>query len=157
MNDNRITTPFGAQSTAAEVIAPPKTSSPAPATSRCSSHRSISRTRHPSRSSSPVGHISGNIDFDDIHFQRRPYDPWQAYGQSKTANVLFGVEAGTRWAADGITANALNPGRIPVTNLSRYVGDVADAPASFEPNSTAVSWKNLEQGAATSVLLAASP
>jgi NAD(P)-dependent dehydrogenase (short-subunit alcohol dehydrogenase family) len=106
---------------------------------------------------SSVGHINGNIDFDDIHFQRRPYDPWQAYGQSKTANVLFAVEASTRWAADGITANALNPGRIPVTNLSRHVGDVSNAPASFEPNSTAVSWKNPEQGAATSVLLAASP
>jgi NAD(P)-dependent dehydrogenase (short-subunit alcohol dehydrogenase family) len=106
---------------------------------------------------SSVGHINGNIDFDDIHFQRRPYDPWQAYGPSKTANVLFAVEASTRWAADGIAANALNPGRIPVTNLSRHVGDVSNAPASFEPNSTAVSWKNPEQGAATSVLLAASP
>jgi NAD(P)-dependent dehydrogenase (short-subunit alcohol dehydrogenase family) len=106
---------------------------------------------------SSVGHLNGNVDFDDIHFERRPYDRWTAYGQSKTANVLFAVEADRRWAADGIRVNALNPGRIPSTNLSPHIGDVANAPASFEPDSTAVSWKNAEQGAATSVLLAASP
>ncbi|MCU1645255.1 MAG: short-chain dehydrogenase/reductase [Nocardia sp.] len=106
---------------------------------------------------SSVGHLNGQIVFDDIHFQRRPYDPWEAYGQSKTANILFAVEAAERWAADGITVNALNPGRIPATNLSRHIGEVQSAPASFEPNSTAVSWKTPVQGAATSVLLATSP
>ncbi|BCJ33964.1 oxidoreductase [Actinocatenispora thailandica] len=106
---------------------------------------------------SSVGHINGNVDFDDLNFDRRPYDPWLAYGQSKTANVLFAIEAAKRWAADGITANALNPGRITGTNLSRHIGDIANAPASFEPTSTDVSWKTIEQGAATSVLLAGSP
>jgi NAD(P)-dependent dehydrogenase (short-subunit alcohol dehydrogenase family) len=106
---------------------------------------------------SSVGHVNGEVDFDDIHFQRRPYDAWTAYGQSKTANILFAVEANKRWAADGITVNALNPGRIPGTNLSRHIEGLQSAPASFEANSTAVSWKNVEQGAATSVLLAASP
>jgi len=106
---------------------------------------------------SSVGHINGDVDFDDIHFERRPYDRWAAYGQSKTANVLFAVEANRRWAAEGITVNALNPGRIPGTNLVRHIGDVRNAPASFEPDSTGVSWKTPEQGAATSVLLAASP
>jgi NAD(P)-dependent dehydrogenase (short-subunit alcohol dehydrogenase family) len=106
---------------------------------------------------SSVGHINGDVDFDDVHFVNRPYDPWLAYGQSKTANILFAVEAAKRWAADGITANALNPGRISSTNLGRHIGDVSAAPASFEPGSTAVSWKNIEQGAATSVLLAACP
>jgi NAD(P)-dependent dehydrogenase (short-subunit alcohol dehydrogenase family) len=42
---------------------------------------------------SPVGHLNGQIGFDDIHFERRPYDPWAAYSQSKTANVLFAVGA----------------------------------------------------------------
>ncbi|MDT7639471.1 MAG: hypothetical protein QOC83_3759 [Pseudonocardiales bacterium] len=106
---------------------------------------------------SSVGHINGEVLFDDIHFQRHPYEPWAAYSQSKTANILFAVEASKRWAADRITVNALNPGRIPGTNLSRHIGDVPNAPASFEPNSTGVSWKNPEQGAATSVLLASSP
>lgn len=106
---------------------------------------------------SSVGHLNGQVDFGDIHFERRPYDPWEAYGQSKTANILFAVAAGARWAADGITVNALNPGRIPATKLSRHIGDALSAPAAFEPNSTAVSWKTPEQGAATSVLLATSP
>jgi NAD(P)-dependent dehydrogenase (short-subunit alcohol dehydrogenase family) len=106
---------------------------------------------------SSVGHINGDVDFDDLHFKHRPYDPWLAYGQSKTANILFAVEAAKRWAADRIAVNALNPGRITATNLARYIGDVSAAPASFAPGSTDVSWKTIEQGAATSVLLAASP
>jgi NAD(P)-dependent dehydrogenase (short-subunit alcohol dehydrogenase family) len=103
---------------------------------------------------SSVGHINGEVLFDDINFTARPYDPWQAYSQSKTANVLFAVEAAKRWAPDHITVNALNPGRIVGTNLSRYM---TGSPAAFEPNSTDVSWKTTEQGATTSVLLAASP
>ncbi|GIF99428.1 SDR family NAD(P)-dependent oxidoreductase [Catellatospora citrea] len=106
---------------------------------------------------SSVGHVNSDVDFDDIHFTHRPYDPWLAYGQSKTANILFAVEAAKRWAADGITANALNPGRITGTNLGRHIDGLAAAPASFAPASTDVSWKDAEQGAATSVLLAGSP
>ncbi|MGW1618550.1 SDR family NAD(P)-dependent oxidoreductase [Streptomyces sp. NPDC002172] len=106
---------------------------------------------------SSVGHVNGDIDFDDIGFERRPYDPWAAYSQSKTANVLFTVEAARRWAPDLITVNALNPGRITSTRLGRHVGDISNSPASFGATSTDVSWKNIEQGAATSVLLAASP
>jgi NAD(P)-dependent dehydrogenase (short-subunit alcohol dehydrogenase family) len=106
---------------------------------------------------SSVGHVNGSVDFDDVNFERRPYDAWLAYGQSKTANILFAVEAAKRWAADGIAVNALNPGRITSTNLSRYVGDISAAPTSFEAGSSDVSWKTVEQGAATSVLLAASP
>jgi NAD(P)-dependent dehydrogenase (short-subunit alcohol dehydrogenase family) len=107
---------------------------------------------------SSVGHLNGGVVFDDIHFKRRPYDPWLAYAQSKTANILFAVEANVRWASDGITANALTPGRIR-TNLMRYIGDEQSAgvPAAFEARSTSIPWKTVEQGAATSVLLAASP
>jgi len=106
---------------------------------------------------SSVGHIGGDIDFDDIQFNRRPYEKWTAYGQSKTANILFAVEAARRWAADGISANALNPGRIPSTGLLRYMGDAATQSAAATANSNGVSYKNTEQGAATSTLLAASP
>jgi NAD(P)-dependent dehydrogenase (short-subunit alcohol dehydrogenase family) len=104
---------------------------------------------------SSVGHVNGEVLFDDINFDRHPYDPWAAYSQSKTANVLFTVEAAKRWAADGITVNALNPGRIWSTNLGRHM----DAPpATFDPSGkTGVSEKNIPQGAATSVALAASP
>ena len=62
------------------------------------------RVRHVSLSSR--GHLRSPVVCEDINFSSRPYDPWLAYGQSKTANVLFAVEATRRWAADGITANA---------------------------------------------------
>jgi NAD(P)-dependent dehydrogenase (short-subunit alcohol dehydrogenase family) len=104
---------------------------------------------------SSVGHINGGVLFDDPNFERRPYDPWAAYSQSKTANVLFAVEAAKRWAADRITVNALNPGRISDTGLGRHM---TAAPVAFDPKgSTGVSVKDTAQGAATSVLLAASP
>ena len=106
---------------------------------------------------SSVGHVNADVDFDDINFERRAYDAFEAYGQSKTANVLFSVEAAKRWAKNGIRVNALNPGRITGTNLSRHIGDVSAAPVRFDPASTDVSYKNTEQGAATSTLLAASP
>jgi NAD(P)-dependent dehydrogenase (short-subunit alcohol dehydrogenase family) len=92
-------------------------------------------------------HLMSPVVFDDIHFNYRSYDPWLAYGQSKTANILFAVGATSRWSSGGITANALNPGAIP-TNLQRHVGGMR-TPVDKR--------KTPEQGAATSVLLAASP
>src|ERR1700733_644498 len=67
------------------------------------------------------GHLRSPVMFDDINFTSRPYDPWLAYGQSKTANVLFAVGATNHWSADGITANAVHPGGIMETNLSRHM------------------------------------
>jgi NAD(P)-dependent dehydrogenase (short-subunit alcohol dehydrogenase family) len=104
---------------------------------------------------SSVGHVNGEVLFDDPNFEHHPYDPWAAYSQSKTANILFAVEAAKRWAPDHIAVNALNPGRIWGTGLSRHMDTPPD---SFDPaGATGVSVKNVEQGAATSVLLAASP
>ena len=99
---------------------------------------------------SSTGHQRSPIVFDDINFAFRPYDPWLAYGQSKTANVLFAVEATRRWAADGITANAVMPGGI-FTNLQRHTGGRGTGQTPPEL------MKTLEQGAATSVLVATSP
>jgi NAD(P)-dependent dehydrogenase (short-subunit alcohol dehydrogenase family) len=95
---------------------------------------------------SSSAHLMSPIVFDDIDFAFRPYDPWLAYGQSKTANILFAVGATTRWFRDGITANALMPGAI-ATNLQRYVGGIKTPPERQ---------KTPEQGAATSILLATS-
>jgi NAD(P)-dependent dehydrogenase (short-subunit alcohol dehydrogenase family) len=67
------------------------------------------------------GHLRSPVVFEDINFSSRPYDPLVAYGQSKTAVVLFAVEATRRWADDGITANAVHPGADDTTNLSRYI------------------------------------
>ncbi|WP_101948574.1 SDR family NAD(P)-dependent oxidoreductase [Mycobacterium sp. 3519A] len=98
------------------------------------------------------GHLRSPVVFDDIDYAFRDYDPFGAYGQSKTANVLFAVEATRRWAADGIVANALMPGAI-VTQLGRHV-DMGKAAAAMRGQRAI---KTVEQGAATSVLLAASP
>ncbi|MDX3852689.1 SDR family NAD(P)-dependent oxidoreductase [Streptomyces sp. AK02-01A] len=97
---------------------------------------------------SSSAHLLSPVIFDDPHFAFRPYEPWAAYGQSKTANILFAVEATRRWAADGITANALNPGAI-ATNLQRHVGNRLATPPELR--------KTTQQGAATSVLLATAP
>jgi NAD(P)-dependent dehydrogenase (short-subunit alcohol dehydrogenase family) len=93
-------------------------------------------------------HLNSPVIFDDIDFRDRPYDPALAYAQSKTANVLFAVEATRRWAADGIAVNALNPGAVP-TNLQRHTGGRLLSPPELH--------KTVAQGAATSVLLATSP
>jgi NAD(P)-dependent dehydrogenase (short-subunit alcohol dehydrogenase family) len=105
---------------------------------------------------SSSAHHRSPVVFDDIHFERRPYDPWSAYGQSKTANVLFAVEATRRWAEDGITVNALMPGGIR-TNLQRHVSDEELARLRAAAGGARMMWKTPEQGAATSVLVATSP
>jgi NAD(P)-dependent dehydrogenase (short-subunit alcohol dehydrogenase family) len=105
---------------------------------------------------SSSAHLRSPVVFADIHFREREYEPWAAYGQSKTANVLFAVEATKRWADDGITVNALMPGGIR-TNLQRYVTDEDIARLRAQSGSTVVAWKTPEQGAATSVLVATSP
>ncbi|MEW2381924.1 SDR family NAD(P)-dependent oxidoreductase [Micromonospora sp. NPDC047707] len=106
---------------------------------------------------SSAAHLRSPVVFEDIHFHDRPYEPWAAYGQSKTANVLFAVEATRRWADDGILTNALMPGAIR-TNLQRHITEEELArlrAASGGP--AAPAWKTVEQGAATSVLVATSP
>ncbi|MGW5156527.1 hypothetical protein ACWEPN_13700 [Nonomuraea wenchangensis] len=100
------------------------------------------------------------FDFDDPHFERRPYDPWTAYAQSKTADVLLAVAVARRWAADGIAANAHEPGYVH-TNLQRHVDQATmRAMGAMDDDGNLLTpgyFKTPEQGAATSVLLAASP
>ena len=99
-----------------------------------------------------VGHVRSPVVFEDIQFRSRPYDPWIAYGQSKTANALFAVEGSRRWAGDNITVNAVHPGGI-WTNLVRHIApeDLATLRANADPG-----MKTVEQGASTSVLVATS-
>jgi NAD(P)-dependent dehydrogenase (short-subunit alcohol dehydrogenase family) len=97
---------------------------------------------------SSSGHLLSPVIFDDINFDFRFYDPWAAYGQSKTAVILFAVAANKRWTKDGISVNALNPGAI-ATNLQRHVGGQLKTAKELQ--------KTPEQGAATSILLATSP
>jgi len=66
------------------------------------------------------GHHIAPVDFDDPNYESGEYDKWQAYGRSKTANILFSVALEKRFGARGIHANALHPGGI-VTNLGRHM------------------------------------
>ena len=96
---------------------------------------------------SSSGHLFSPVIFDDLHFDFVPYDPYLAYGQSKTATALLAVGVTARWAADGITANAVMPGAI-ATKLQRHTGGLRTPPERQ---------KTPEQGAATTVFAATSP
>src|SRR5882757_4260999 len=71
-----------------------------------------------------AGHRFANVDLEDPNFERTPYDPWVAYGRSKTANILFAVEFDLRHRDRGIRAAAVHPGGIQ-TELGRHM-DPAD-------------------------------
>ena len=109
---------------------------------------------------SSSGHAASPVRFDDLFFARDGYDPGLAYGQSKTANVLFAVEATRRWADDGITADALMPGGI-WTPLQRHWSAEQRAAAERQSRQAEAAglfhMKSTAQGAATSVFLATSP
>src|SRR6201981_2628765 len=106
---------------------------------------------------SSLGHRYSNVDLDDPNFERAPYDPWVAYGRSKTANILFAVAFDRRHRDQGVRASAVHPGVIH-TELARHVdaGQIqkiveqrnqqlaAEGKAPFQ-------WKTIPQGAATSV------
>lgn len=105
---------------------------------------------------SSSAHGLSPVVFDDLFFEKRPYEPMQAYGQSKTANVLFAVEASRRWVGDGIRANAVMPGGV-WTNVQRFwQPEVLDA-AKASALASGLTLKTPEQGAATAVFVATSP
>ncbi|WP_018331791.1 SDR family NAD(P)-dependent oxidoreductase [Actinomycetospora chiangmaiensis] len=104
---------------------------------------------------SSSAHLRLPVLFDDLAFSFVEYNPWIGYAQSKTANVLFAVEATRRWADDGITVNALMPGGI-ATGLQRHV-DMEALMAVRRAAGASAELKTVEQGASTSVLCAVSP
>jgi NAD(P)-dependent dehydrogenase (short-subunit alcohol dehydrogenase family) len=99
---------------------------------------------------SSAGHRFSPVVLDDVNFERTPYDAWQAYGRSKTANILFAVELDRRGRNAGQRACAVHPGTV-VTELGRHLteetlGALAAARAGQE-----TVWKSPAVGAATSV------
>jgi len=106
---------------------------------------------------SSSGHRMSDVDLDDPNFETTPYDPWAAYGRSKTANILFAVEFDRRHQGRGVRATAIHPGGIQ-TELGRHM-----APGELEAlvermNETQRAqglpgweFKSIPQGAATSV------
>jgi NAD(P)-dependent dehydrogenase (short-subunit alcohol dehydrogenase family) len=107
------------------------------------------------------GHRYSHIDFADPDFERRPYDKWIAYGQSKTANALFAVQLDAIGMEAGVRAFAVHPGWIAGTNLGRFMTD--QELASFKgmsaanPQNGPYRMKSVPEGAATSVWAATSP
>jgi NAD(P)-dependent dehydrogenase (short-subunit alcohol dehydrogenase family) len=106
---------------------------------------------------SSSGHRYSNVDLEDPNFERSPYDPWVAYGRSKTANILFAVAFDKRHRRRGVRSAAVHPGGIR-TELGRHLDPsqlegivdqinqqlVAEGKPSFQ-------WKTIPQGASTSV------
>ena len=106
---------------------------------------------------SSSGHRFSNVDLNDPNFETTPYEPFLAYGRSKTANILFAVEFDRRHRERGVRATAVHPGGI-ATELARYMPDGAieawfqqiqeQRAAAGEPP---FEFKSISEGAATSV------
>ena len=100
------------------------------------------------------GHRRGGIDFDDPQFERRPYDKWVAYGQSKTANALFALALDARGEPHRVRAFSVHPGAA-LTDLMRSLSPEEQKAAIAAARSSG--FKTVEQCAATSVWCATSP
>ncbi|MFJ3956369.1 SDR family NAD(P)-dependent oxidoreductase [Arthrobacter sp. NPDC090010] len=103
---------------------------------------------------SSAGHFTSGIRWADVHFASEPYDPWLAYGQSKSANALFAAELAERGGKIGVQAFSVHPGNI-MTPLQRHLTveeqiALGWADASGAPN-PALKLKTPEQGASTAV------
>jgi NAD(P)-dependent dehydrogenase (short-subunit alcohol dehydrogenase family) len=102
------------------------------------------------------GHLRSAMRWDDPHFRdESTYEKWTAYGQSKTANILFTVELERRLADQGIHAYALHPGVI-FTELSRHLTEEDLATLGKRLPAAGVARKTVEAGAATTVWAATS-
>jgi NAD(P)-dependent dehydrogenase (short-subunit alcohol dehydrogenase family) len=105
-----------------------------------------------------AAHRISGIRWDDLQFERDPYDKWQAYGQSKTANSLFAVQLDQLGQDQGVRAFAVHPGGI-MTPLQRHLSREEMQASGWidEDGKVLVQFKTPEQGAATSVWAATSP
>ncbi len=111
---------------------------------------------------SSLAHKRGAVNLDDPHFHGRDYEKWTAYGQAKTANALFARHLDKLTAPFGIRAFSVHPGGIS-TNLGRYLSKeeiavmIARSKGEKVEGAPAITWKSVEQGAATTIWAATSP
>jgi len=113
-------------------------------------------------------HATAGIDFEDPNFDRRQYDPWDAYGQSKTANALFALELERRVGPKGVHCYSVHPGMI-MTELGRHMTPEmieqmqarskarAEDAGQEPPSDLMAMFKPVEAGAATQVWAATAP
>ena len=106
---------------------------------------------------SSVANKLGGVNFDDINGEKN-YDKWLAYGQSKTANILFAKQLNKLYASEGIQAFALHPGGI-MTNLQKHMPIEEQRAFGFFKEDGTINdvFKDVEQGASTSVYAALAP
>jgi NAD(P)-dependent dehydrogenase (short-subunit alcohol dehydrogenase family) len=102
---------------------------------------------------SATGHYYSDVDFDDINFKERSYDPWIAYGQSKTACALLALALTKQYASQGVVSNAVNAGYSIMTGLQKYMSEEEKLARGWidkegKPNPV---FKTVEQGASTTV------
>jgi NAD(P)-dependent dehydrogenase (short-subunit alcohol dehydrogenase family) len=97
-----------------------------------------------------AGHRFGAVDLDDPNFEHQPYEPWVAYGRSKTANVLFAVELDRRLRDRGVRATAVHPGGI-LTELGRHLTEETMETLRQARGSRRLTFKSVPGGAATTV------
>ncbi len=105
-----------------------------------------------------MAHYRSPVLFDDINFEQMPYDPWVAYGQSKTANVLFAVALDARAAERGIHAYSVHPGAI-MTDLQRHLSreELLTRKWIDEDGNPNPWFKTPQEGAATGLWAATAP
>jgi NAD(P)-dependent dehydrogenase (short-subunit alcohol dehydrogenase family) len=109
------------------------------------------------------GHHFSSVVFADPNFERRDYDPWTAYGQSKTANILFAVALDELGKQHGVRAFSLHPGSVPGTGLQKHVSAEEQKAAGVIGERGELihdplkNIKTVEQGAATSIWCATNP
>jgi len=107
---------------------------------------------------SSSAHQMSPIVFEDINFERRAYDPWEAYGQSKTANALLSVHVWNELGPRGVTAHAVHPGGVFTGLMKHVTGDVAAVLSRrYKFDTSKVQVKTIPQGAATSLWAATEP
>jgi NAD(P)-dependent dehydrogenase (short-subunit alcohol dehydrogenase family) len=104
----------------------------------------------PSRIVVVASAFAGDLDFDDLQFTRRRYDSLAAYRQSKACNRLWSWALARRLQPRGVTVNAMTPGFVPGTELSR------DLEPELRRSYTERTGRSMAQGADTAVWLAAS-
>lgn len=111
---------------------------------------------------SSTGHVRSDVIWDDPHYEQRPYDKWEAYGQSKTANALFALGVDLLGRDVGVRAFSVHPGGI-FTPLQRHLSDEEMAALGWKnpdgtiPPQVQAMFKTPEQGASTTVWAATSP
>lgn len=99
---------------------------------------------------SSAGHRRCPVDLEDPNFEHRDYDPFEAYGQSKTANIWFSIELNKRLAESGVIAYAVHPGGI-MTDLGRHLSKEVIETMTRQIGESGIQFKSIPAGAATSV------